>query len=60
VVTAEDELVPAERQRRLARSIPGAELFEVAGDHDACVRCADFPATLVRACLSVSRRASAR
>jgi pimeloyl-ACP methyl ester carboxylesterase len=58
VVTALDELVPAIRQRKLARSIPGAEVFEVAGDHDACVRLDEFPETLVRACLSVARRAS--
>jgi pimeloyl-ACP methyl ester carboxylesterase len=58
VVTTEDELVPAVRQRKLARSIPGAEVFEVAGDHDACVRSADFPPTLVRACLAVTRCAA--
>lgn len=56
VVTTEDELVPAVRQRKLARSIPGAEVFEVAGDHDACVRSPAFPPTLVRACLAVTRR----
>jgi pimeloyl-ACP methyl ester carboxylesterase len=58
VVTTLDELVPAVRQRKLARSIPGAEVFEVAGDHDACVRLDEFPEALVRACLSVARRAS--
>ena len=57
VVTALDELVSPVRQRKLAASIPGAEVFEVAGDHDACVSHADFPPTLVRACLSVARRA---
>ena len=57
VVTMLDELVPAVRQRKLARSIPGAEVFEVEGDHDACVRLPAFPPTLVRACLSVARRA---
>jgi pimeloyl-ACP methyl ester carboxylesterase len=57
VVTLLDELVPAVRQRKLARSIPGAEVFEVEGDHDACVREAAFPPTLVHACLSVARRA---
>jgi pimeloyl-ACP methyl ester carboxylesterase len=60
LVTALDELVPAVRQRKLARSIPGARVFEVAGDHDACVRCAEFPATLVRACLAVTRRSAGR
>jgi pimeloyl-ACP methyl ester carboxylesterase len=57
VVTLFDGLVPAVRQRKLARSIPGAEVFEVEGDHDACARLPAFPATLVRACLSVARRA---
>lgn len=57
VVTTLDELVPVVRQRKLARSIPGAEVFEVEGDHDACVRRTEFPETLVRACLSVARRA---
>jgi len=56
VVTTQDELVPALRQRKLAASIPGAEVFEVEGDHDACVRSPDFAPTLVRACLSVARR----
>jgi pimeloyl-ACP methyl ester carboxylesterase len=60
LVTALDELVPAVRQRKLARSIPGAEVFEVAGDHDACVRCPEFPPTLVRACLAVTRREAGR
>jgi pimeloyl-ACP methyl ester carboxylesterase len=57
VVTTQDELVPTARQRKLAASIPGAEVFEVAGDHDACVRSAAFAPTLVRACLSVAGRA---
>ncbi len=57
VVTALDELVPAPRQRKLAASIPGAEVFELAGDHDACVAPGEFAPTLVRACLSVTRRA---
>jgi pimeloyl-ACP methyl ester carboxylesterase len=57
VVTRLDELVPAHRQRKLARSIPGAEVFEVDGDHDACVRQPEFAPTLVQACLSVARRA---
>jgi 3-oxoadipate enol-lactonase len=56
VVTTLDELVPPTRQMKLARSIPGAEIFEVSGDHDACVRSPDFASALVRACLSVTRR----
>jgi len=57
VVTTRDELVPPERQRKLAASIPGAEVFEVAGDHGACVARADlFVPALVAACRSVERR----
>jgi pimeloyl-ACP methyl ester carboxylesterase len=57
VVTARDELVPAERQRKLAASIPGAEVFEVDGDHGACVARADlFIPALLAACRSVERR----
>ncbi len=59
VVTTRDELVPPVRQRKLAASIPGAEVFEVDGDHGAAVGSRAFPATLVRACQSVSRRARA-
>jgi pimeloyl-ACP methyl ester carboxylesterase len=59
VVTTLDELVPPVRQRKLAESIPSAEVFEVVGDHDACVRSADFAPVLVRACLSVAGRAAA-
>jgi len=58
IVTTRDQLVPPSRQRKLAASIPGARLFEVDGDHGACIRRADvFVPTLVRACSDVSRRA---
>ncbi len=57
VVTTLDELVPAPRQRKLAASIPGAEVFEVDGDHYACAAPGDFVPTLVRACRSVAQRA---
>jgi pimeloyl-ACP methyl ester carboxylesterase len=60
VVTTRDELVPAPRQRKLAASIPGAEVFEVEADHDACVTSRAFPPTLVHACRSVAQRAAAR
>jgi 3-oxoadipate enol-lactonase len=57
IVTTRDELVPPERQRKLAASIPGAEIFEVNGDHGACVARADlFVPVLVAACRSVERR----
>jgi len=54
VVTTRDDLVPVVRQRKLAASIPGARVFEVAGDHYACVAEPEFPPTLVRACRAVS------
>lgn len=57
VVTTQDDLVPVERQRKLAASIPGAEVFEIEADHDACVARTDlFVPALVRACESVSNR----
>lgn len=57
IVTTRDELVPLERQRKLAASIPGAEVFEVDGDHSACVARADlFVPALIAACRSVERR----
>lgn len=59
LLTTLDELVPPVRQRKLASSIPGAEVFEIDGDHDACMRSPAFAPTLVRACLSVAQRASA-
>jgi len=60
IVTTKDELVPVSRQRKLAASIPRAEVFEVAGDHSACaVRGSGFVPTLVEACSSVARRIEA-
>jgi len=57
IVTPRDTLVPPPRQRKLAASIPGASLHEVAADHDACVAHADrFVPTLVEACLDVAKR----
>lgn len=57
VVTTKDELVPPSRQRKLAASIPGAEVFEVVGDHAACaVPSTNFASILVEACSSVVRR----
>jgi 3-oxoadipate enol-lactonase len=65
IVTTRDELVPPERQRKLAASIPGAEIFEVEGDHSAChsacrTRARQFAPTLVEACRSVERRIAER
>jgi 3-oxoadipate enol-lactonase len=60
IVTTRDELVPPQRQRKLAASIPGAEIFEVEGDHAACVARADrFVPALITACRSVERRIAA-
>jgi pimeloyl-ACP methyl ester carboxylesterase len=60
IVTTRDELVPPERQRKLAASIPGAEVFPVAGDHSACVAQArQFVPALIEACHSVARRVAA-
>jgi pimeloyl-ACP methyl ester carboxylesterase len=57
VITTRDELVPQERQRKLAASIPGAEIFEVEGDHSACIARADlFVPALIAACKSVEHR----
>jgi 3-oxoadipate enol-lactonase len=57
VVTERDSVVPPERQRRLAESIPGAEVFTVAGDHAVCVLDPDrFVPALSRACDRVVRR----
>ncbi len=57
IVTTRDDMVPPDRQRKLAASIPGAEVFEVEGDHGACVARADrFVPALVAACRSVERR----
>lgn len=58
VVTTSDELVPADRQRKLAASIDGASVYEVEGDHSACIARADvFVPTLLRACHDVAVRA---
>jgi pimeloyl-ACP methyl ester carboxylesterase len=57
VVTEQDRLVPPQRQRRLAESIPGAHVISVQGDHGVCV--ADpraFVPAFVRACGAVTRR----
>ena len=51
VVTTEDRVVPPERQRRMAAAIPGASVFEVAGDHAVCVMNPHrFVPTLLDAC----------
>jgi hypothetical protein len=44
------------RHYKLAASIPGARVFEVDDDHDACVRDRRFPETLVGACRGVVQK----
>lgn len=56
VVTERDATVPPRWQRDLAASIPGAMVFEVAGDHRSVVEAADvFGPTLISACDAVRR-----
>lgn len=57
VVTTRDGLVPPARQRRLAKAIANAEVFEIDGDHSACNAQADrFVPALIEACRSVEHR----
>lgn len=51
LITTRDRLVPTARQYKLAAAIPGARIFEVDGDHFACVRAAGrFVPALAAAC----------
>jgi 3-oxoadipate enol-lactonase len=55
VVTARDRIVPASRQLRLARAIPGASVHEVDADHGACINAPQlFAPALLEACWSVA------
>jgi pimeloyl-ACP methyl ester carboxylesterase len=56
VVTRQDRLVPAWRQLELARSLPGASVHTVEGDHFAFSRSNVFVPVLVEACQTVARR----
>ena len=61
VVTARDRLIPADRQRRLARSLPDATVYEVDSGHAGCVLSAErFTPALQAACASVAVRSAAR
>lgn len=54
VITTRDDVVPPSRQRKLAASIRDAVVFEVEGDHVACVAAAEkFVPALVHACVHV-------
>ncbi len=57
LVTTHDQVVSTQRQRRLAASIPGAEVIEVAGDHGVCVT---TPSVFVPALLDGIRRVARR
>lgn len=55
VVTAQDRIVPASRQLRLARAMPGASVHEVAADHAVCLTAPQvFTPVLLQACWSVA------
>ncbi|MDQ6613905.1 MAG: alpha/beta hydrolase [Actinomycetota bacterium] len=61
IVTEEDRIVPPANQRALAQAIPEAEVFDVAGDHAACVGDSPpFVPVLVTACRRVARRVARR
>jgi diacylglycerol O-acyltransferase len=54
VVTTRDRIVPASRQLRLARAIPGASVHEIDADHAVCITAPETCArTLLTACWSV-------
>jgi 3-oxoadipate enol-lactonase len=57
VVNTRDKVIPAERQVRLARSIPGATVHEVRAGHAACVMSAErFVPALLEATQTVNAR----
>jgi pimeloyl-ACP methyl ester carboxylesterase len=61
VVTRRDRLIPAERQRALARLIPGATVYEADAGHASCVlNSAAFRPVLLAACASVTSRLGPR
>jgi diacylglycerol O-acyltransferase len=61
VVTAEDRLIPPDRQRWLAQQLPDATVYDVAAGHASVVMQADrFTPALQAACASVSVRIAAR
>jgi 3-oxoadipate enol-lactonase len=61
VVTTRDRIVPASRQLKLARAIPGASVHEVDADHGVCITAPQvFARALLEACWSVESRSAAR
>ena len=60
VVTGSDRIVAPTRQLALARTIPGAQVFRVEGDHTVCATDPGrFVPVLSAACLSVARQGQA-
>ncbi len=58
LVMTQDRLVLPHRQYALAEAIPGAEIYEVEGNHLCCVNHPEaFAQTLLRACRDVQKRA---
>src|SRR5581483_11310189 len=58
VVTSRDRIVPAGRQRELARAIPRATVREVDADHAVCITAPElFAPALLAACRSVAEPA---
>jgi 3-oxoadipate enol-lactonase len=61
VVTKRDRLIPAERQRALARLIPDATVYEADAGHASCVlNAAEFRPALLAGCASVTSRLAPR
>jgi len=57
VVTTRDRIVPASRQMKLARPIPGASVHEIDADHAVCTTAPQvFTPVLLEACWSVEAR----
>jgi pimeloyl-ACP methyl ester carboxylesterase len=56
VITTRDRIVPASGQRRLARAIPGAVVYELEADHGVCV---NAPELFARVLLEASQRVAA-
>lgn len=55
VITTQDRIVPASRQRKLAGAIPGASVHEVDADHAVCITAPQmFAQVLLQACWSVT------
>jgi 3-oxoadipate enol-lactonase len=56
VITTQDRIVPASRQRKLAAAIPGASIHELNADHAVCITAPQaFAQALLQACWSVGQ-----